>query len=40
LFGYPNVNLPQMIDWVTQWVEAGGETIGKPTHFQEREGRF
>jgi nucleoside-diphosphate-sugar epimerase len=40
LFGYPNVNLPEMIDWVTQWVEAGGETIGKPTHFQEREGRF
>lgn len=40
LFGYPKVPLPEMIEWVTQWVESGGETINKPTRFQEREGRF
>jgi nucleoside-diphosphate-sugar epimerase len=39
-FGYPKVSLPEMIDWVAQWVEAGAETINKPTRFQEREGYF
>lgn len=40
LFGYPNVALDQMIDWVAHWVKNGGETLGKPTHFEEREGKF
>lgn len=40
LFGYPKVSLLQMIDWVADWVRHGGKTINKPTHFQEREGKF
>ncbi|MFT9846841.1 NAD-dependent epimerase/dehydratase family protein [Aneurinibacillus sp. REN35] len=40
LFGYPKVSLRQMIDWTAEWVQLGGETIQKPTHFQEREGAF
>lgn len=40
LFGYPRVSLLQMIDWTAEWVQAGGETLNKPTHFQEREGKF
>lgn len=40
LFGYPRVSLDQMIEWTADWVNAGGETLGKPTHFQEREGKF
>jgi len=40
LFGYPRVSLLQMIDWVADWVQAGGETWNKPTHFQERKGKF
>ncbi|QHW33996.1 NAD(P)-dependent oxidoreductase [Paenibacillus rhizovicinus] len=39
-FGYPRVSLLQMIDWVAEWVEAGGATLNKPTHFQERKGKF
>lgn len=39
-FGYPQVSLLQMIDWVAEWVEAGGSTWNKPTHFQERKGKF
>ncbi|RAP77768.1 NAD-dependent epimerase/dehydratase family protein [Paenibacillus montanisoli] len=39
-FGYPRVSLLQMIDWVFEWVEADGVTLNKPTHFQERKGRF
>lgn len=39
-FGYPRVTLLQMIDWTAGWVEAGGATLNKPTHFQERKGKF
>ncbi|MBA9086419.1 nucleoside-diphosphate-sugar epimerase [Fontibacillus solani] len=40
LLGYPNVSLRQMMEWTISWVEAGGDTLGKPTHFQQREGVF
>lgn len=40
LLGYPRVSLRQMMQWTAEWVEAGGETLGKPTHFQERGGNF
>lgn len=40
LFGYPSVSLEQMLDWTVMWIEAGGELLGKPTHFTERAGRF
>jgi nucleoside-diphosphate-sugar epimerase len=39
-FGYPTVSLAQMVEWVAEWVRGGGATLAKPTHFQEREGRF
>lgn len=39
-FGYPNISLRQMIEWVAEWVKNDGETWNKPTHFQEREGKF
>ncbi|WP_274653482.1 NAD-dependent epimerase/dehydratase family protein [Paenibacillus humicola] len=40
LFGYPGVSLLQMIDWTAEWAAHGGATIDKPTHFQQREGKF
>jgi nucleoside-diphosphate-sugar epimerase len=40
LFGYPRVTLQQMIDLTTTWIMQGGKTLNKPTHFQEREGKF
>ncbi|MMZ67501.1 hypothetical protein D1872_300920 [compost metagenome] len=40
LLGYPQVTLRQMMEWTAGWVDSGGETLGKPTHFQEREGAF
>lgn len=39
-FGYPTVPLQTMIDWVAEWIKAGGPTLDKPTHFQARDGRF
>lgn len=40
LLGYPRVSLEQMIEWTARWVEDGNVTLDKPTHFQEREGKF
>jgi nucleoside-diphosphate-sugar epimerase len=39
-FGYPKVPLRQMIDWIAEWVAADGATWNKPTHFQERDGKY
>ena len=40
LFGKPEVTLDDMIRMTAQWVMDKGETLDKPTHFQEREGKF
>lgn len=40
LFGYPRIPLKKMIELIYQWLMEGGELIGKPTHFQERGGKF
>ncbi len=39
-YGPPSLDLDTMVDLVAGWVEAGGRSLGKPTHFEEREGRF
>jgi nucleoside-diphosphate-sugar epimerase len=40
LFGYPLVPLGRMLDWVADWVKAGGASLGKPTKFEVRDGAF
>jgi len=40
LFGYPRVTVLDMIEMTVAWLHAGGKTINKPTHFQERKGQF
>ncbi len=40
LWGYPTVSLGQMIDWIAAWLQDGGGTLGKPTHFEVRDGKF
>ncbi len=40
LFGPPTVAIETLLDWVSAWVRQGGRSLGKPTHFEEREGRF
>lgn len=39
-FGYPSTTLSFMIDAVAAWVGRDGETLGKPTKFQQRQGLF
>jgi nucleoside-diphosphate-sugar epimerase len=40
LFGAPRISAPQMIRWIADWLARGGETLGKPTHFEVRDGKF
>lgn len=40
LFGYPSVTPETIIDWVADWMNAGGRQLGKPTKFQARDGGF
>ncbi|QNL49286.1 NAD(P)-dependent oxidoreductase [Olivibacter sp. SDN3] len=40
LFGYPKVTLKQMISLTAEWLKDGKNTVRKPTHFQERTGKF
>lgn len=39
-FGDPPVAADAMIRWVAHWVSQGGRTLGKPTGFQVRDGKF
>jgi nucleoside-diphosphate-sugar epimerase len=40
LLGEPEVGLPRLLDWVAAWVQQGGRSLGKPTHFEATDGRF
>ncbi len=40
LLGRPRVSASQMMIWIADWVCRGGATLAKPTHFEERSGRF
>ncbi len=40
LFGYPKTPVKKMIELITEWLNQGGKTINKETHFQERTGKY
>jgi hypothetical protein len=40
MFGPPRVSGEQLIGWVADWVMREAPTLGKPTHFESREGKF
>jgi nucleoside-diphosphate-sugar epimerase len=40
LFGLPRVGAARLIRWTADWLERGGATLGKPTHFEVRDGKF
>lgn len=40
LWGRPSVSASKLIEWVANWISHGGITLGKPTHFEQREGSF
>lgn len=40
LFGPPATSVATMMDLITAHVQAGGRLLGKPTHFEARDGKF
>ena len=40
LLGEPEVPLTVLRQWVAHWVESGGASLNKPTHFEVTDGRF
>ena len=40
LFGPPQLGARRLIEMTADWLEGGGQTMDKPTHFEARDGRF
>jgi len=40
LFGPPAVPLEVMLDWTADWMRRGMGSLGKPTHYEAREGKY
>jgi hypothetical protein len=40
LFGPPQLGAQRLIEMTANWLERGGQTMDKPTHFEARDGRF
>ncbi len=39
-FGRPTVDSDTLVEWIAHWTRIGGPTLGKPTHFEVRDGRY
>lgn len=39
-YGSPRVTVDQMIRWIADWLQQGKRTLGKPTHYEVRNGKF
>ena len=39
-FGPPRVDLDRLLAWTADWIARGGNTLGKPTHFQTQDGKY
>jgi nucleoside-diphosphate-sugar epimerase len=40
LFGKPRVPIQKAIEWTAHWMEDGRKLLGKPTHFEVRDGKY
>jgi len=40
IFGKPDVDPWTLVKWIAHWIEIGGRAFEKPTHFEERTGRY
>jgi hypothetical protein len=34
------VGLETLLDWTADWVRRGGLSLGKPTHYEARDGKY
>ena len=40
LLGKPEVHIGQVIEWIAGWMKEEGKILGKPTHFEVRDGKY
>jgi len=40
MLGAPPTDLETILRWTAAWVKGGGRTLGKPTHFEARDGKY
>jgi nucleoside-diphosphate-sugar epimerase len=40
IFGRPKTPVTQVIKWIAYWINDGQELLGKPTHFEVRDGKY
>ena len=40
LLGEPKIQIQQIIKWTAKWIESGNRLLGKPTHFEVRDGKY
>ena len=40
LFGMPKVPVNQIVKWIAEWLNNDKRVLGKPTHFEERDGKY
>jgi hypothetical protein len=40
VMGTPAIPLETMVRWVAGWVKRDGRSLGKPTHFEVRDGSY
>jgi hypothetical protein len=38
--GAPTTHLSTMVNWIADWIHRCGRTLGKPTHFETRDGKY
>jgi nucleoside-diphosphate-sugar epimerase len=40
LFGHPEMPVKQVINWIAKWLDEEKRILGKPTHFEVRNGKY
>ncbi len=40
LFGEPQVPIDRVIQWTAEWMKENGKLLGKPTHYEVRDGKY
>jgi nucleoside-diphosphate-sugar epimerase len=40
LLGKPKISIDRVIEWTAKWIEGNNKLLGKPTHFETRDGKY
>jgi nucleoside-diphosphate-sugar epimerase len=40
LFGKPKISVDKVIEWTAKWISENKKLLGKPTHFEFRDGKY